>query len=83
MDYSYTCVFINIPFIMRFSLSFSLIFFLNIVNIWSQEDYEYLGVIQLNDSSFISYKIAFNEENGLYSNVWLSGPATYVFKGTI
>ena len=65
MDYSYTCVFINIPFIMRFSLSFSLIFFLNIVNIWSQEDYEYLGVIQLNDSSFISYKIAFNEENGL------------------
>jgi hypothetical protein len=65
LDYSYTCLFLKIPFIMRFPICFSLIFFISLVNTWGQEDYEYLGVIQLNDSSFISYKIAFDEEDGL------------------
>ena len=27
--------------------------------------------------------VAFDYENGVYSNVWLIGPATFVFKGTI
>jgi hypothetical protein len=35
------------------------------ITAFGQEDYEYLGVIRLNDSSFISYKIIFNEDNGL------------------
>lgn len=33
----------------------------------AQEDYEYLGVIKLNDTSYISYKIAFKEVDGLLS----------------
>lgn len=28
-------------------------------------------------------QVSFNEDNGVYSNVWLIGPATYVFEGTI
>lgn len=35
------------------------------VNASAQEDYEYIGAIKLNDTSFISYKIAFDEKDGL------------------
>ncbi|MGB5820258.1 MAG: hypothetical protein WBG90_12300 [Saonia sp.] len=44
--------------------------------IFAQEDYQYLGVIKLNDSSMISYKISFMENNGIvrgYSVTDLSG----------
>jgi hypothetical protein len=34
---------------------------------YAQEDYEYLGVIKLNDTSYISYKITFEEVDGLLS----------------
>ena len=27
-------------------------------------------------------KVSFDEENGAYKNVWLVGPAKFVFKGT-
>ncbi|KAA3615925.1 MAG: hypothetical protein DWP94_14845 [Flavobacterium sp.] len=50
---------------MRFTWYLFFIFLFPFTNISAQEDYEYLGVIQLNDSSFISYKIAFNEKDGL------------------
>jgi hypothetical protein len=41
------------------------IFILFFISTSAQEDYEYMGVIQLNDSSFISYRIAFEEVDGL------------------
>jgi diaminopimelate epimerase len=28
-------------------------------------------------------QVSFDVENGIYKNVWLIGPATYVFSGTI
>ena len=43
----------------------------------AQEDYEYLGVIKLSDSAYISYKISFNESDGTisgYSLTDLGGP---------
>ena len=35
------------------------------VTISAQEDYEYIGAIKLNDTSYISYKISFDESEGL------------------
>ena len=35
------------------------------VTIYAQEDYEYIGAIKLNDTSYISYKISFDENEGL------------------
>lgn len=34
---------------------------------FAQEEFDYLGVIKLEDETFISYRIAFNEDNGLIS----------------
>ncbi|HAT66484.1 MAG TPA: hypothetical protein DCS66_18125 [Flavobacteriaceae bacterium] len=42
-------------------------FFLLSVIGFAQEEFEYLGVIRLEDETFISYKIAFSENNGLIS----------------
>lgn len=52
-------------FFMKFNRILTPFFMLFFVSISAQEDYEYMGVIQLNDSSFISYRIAFEEIDGL------------------
>lgn len=46
-------------------------------SLWSQHDYEYMGVIQLSEADLISYKIMFSEDNGAisgYSITDLGGP---------
>lgn len=52
------------------------LFFFNVFNSYSQSEHEYMGVILLQDSTFISYKISFVEEHGIingYSITDLSG----------
>lgn len=50
---------------MKFKRILAPLLLLFFINVSAQEDYEYMGVIQLNDSSFISYRIAFEEVDGL------------------
>ena len=57
---------------MRFIVTAVLFLLCFFVKVTAQEDYEYLGVIKLNDTSFISYKIAFKEDNGLLSGYSLT-----------
>lgn len=61
---------------MKSSLPIFFFFFFSLVAS-SQTEHEYVGVITLNDSSFISYKLIFTENNGAingYSVTDLSGP---------
>ena len=47
------------------------------ISTFAQQDYEYLGVIKLSDSAFISYRIAFDENDGNisgYSLTDIGGP---------
>ena len=69
---------------MKNSLSFFFFFFLTGLLTAQQVPFEYMGAIQLNDSSFISYKLVFEELNGMvkgYSITDIGGP--YETKSTI
>ena len=50
---------------MRLILIFLILVSISGQNLNAQEEYEYIGVIKLSDTAFISYKLIFNENNKL------------------
>ncbi|MCW5518400.1 hypothetical protein J1N09_01020 [Aureitalea sp. L0-47] len=58
-------VYLKDSFLMRLNTKLLILALLAFITTSAQEDYEYIGAIKLNDTSFISYKINFNENDGL------------------
>ncbi len=62
---------------MKYTLKFFFFFLISYLSVAQEVPYEYMGAIKLNDSSFISYKIIFNELDGIvkgYSISDMGGP---------